>query len=103
MNSKVMLCAILLGFVYTIVVSEVPTCPDTDPSNPVFFDDPDDCGAFYECSNQEAVHFQCSPGTYFDESKDTCEWAENVDCGTRPTTPQPDSTLDPDITTEGAQ
>lgn len=68
--------------------NHVTDCPE-DLSQATYFADPEDCGGFYECSNSGPLHFICPEGTYYDTLTIGCVWAENVDCGTRPTTPSP--------------
>lgn len=71
------------------IVILILVCPEIDPSVPLFFEDDEDCASYYECSNGEAVHFICPPGTYF-QINVGCDWAYNVNCEARPTTPSPE-------------
>ncbi|KAK7065924.1 hypothetical protein SK128_026310 [Halocaridina rubra] len=70
------------------------SCPFPDPPNPEFIADPTDCSAYCECSDGIAWRFHCAPGTLFDEVLKICNWADVVDCGSRPiltTTAEPGS------------
>ncbi|XP_053688298.1 acidic mammalian chitinase-like [Sabethes cyaneus] len=46
--------------------------------------DPNDCGAFYQCSPGSVVNpdwrIKCQPDLYFDENSNTCNWAYLVSC-----------------------
>ncbi|KAF7271210.1 hypothetical protein GWI33_015892 [Rhynchophorus ferrugineus] len=46
--------------------------------------DPNDCSAFYECSNGEPWRFVCASGTLFDANNLICKNEKDVNCGTRP-------------------
>ncbi|XP_066982670.1 uncharacterized protein [Macrobrachium rosenbergii] len=59
-------------------------CPAIDPSSPVYYPDPDDCGAYCECSDQIAWRFTCAPQTLYDERLKVCNWEQLVECGDRP-------------------
>ncbi|ENN73516.1 hypothetical protein D910_06803 [Dendroctonus ponderosae] len=62
-------------------------CPEVDdPADPILFEDPDDCGAFYECAYGKAFQFKCQQGLYYDDSLKRCDYPSEVACGTRPTT-----------------
>lgn len=67
-------------------------CPE-DLTKATYFADPEDCGSFFECTNSGPVHLTCPEGTYYDTETIGCVWLENVDCGTRPTTPPPTTTV----------
>lgn len=69
-------------------VASFTACPE-NAKNTTYLADPYDCGAFFECSNSVPLRFTCPEGTYFDTERTGCSWAENVDCGVRPTTPTP--------------
>ncbi|KAF7271208.1 hypothetical protein GWI33_015890 [Rhynchophorus ferrugineus] len=59
-------------------------CPEVDGGSPTYIADPDDCSAFYECSNGEPWRIVCAPGALFDANSLKCENEEDVNCGTRP-------------------
>ena len=43
---------------------------------------PDDCSAFYQCTNGHRYEDQyCPEGLLFNELTSQCDWPENVDCG----------------------
>ncbi|XP_043264944.1 peritrophin-48-like [Colletes gigas] len=52
------------------------------------------CDLFYSCANGAKQLRECKYGLYFDAVKGMCTWWENVDCGSRSTTPI-SSTMDP--------
>ncbi|ENN72236.1 hypothetical protein D910_01721 [Dendroctonus ponderosae] len=81
----------LLGLCICLSIADEPACPENDDGQAEFLEDPEDCNSYYECSNGRAIHFSCPPGTYYDGNK-KCQWPENVDCGTRPTTLEPPTT-----------
>ena len=56
-----------------------------------FLPDPDNCGKYYECQKDfnkpvgwDAIHMICPSFELFDTSLNVCNYAEEVDCGTRP-------------------
>ena len=51
---------------------------------PVYYANPDDCKSYCECSNNHAYKLYCGPQTVWDETNKRCDWAQNVDCGSRP-------------------
>ncbi|KAF7271214.1 hypothetical protein GWI33_015896 [Rhynchophorus ferrugineus] len=54
---------VIVGFlaIAVAVASGLQDCPAEDGEHPVFFEDPDDCGSFYECAYGKAHHIQCPP------------------------------------------
>merc|ERR1711915_277940 len=59
-------------------------CPIKDPVDPVYFANPDDCKSYCECSNHHAYKLLCGPQTVWDDTNKRCDWAQNVDRGSRP-------------------
>ncbi|KAF7271211.1 hypothetical protein GWI33_015893 [Rhynchophorus ferrugineus] len=59
-------------------------CPDHEDGAPTYLADPNDCSAFYECSNGEKILFHCAAGTLFDDVDFICKFEKQVSCGTRP-------------------
>jgi len=55
------------------------------------FQNPDDCGSFYQCSNGYRTSQNCAPeGTVFNPTLSVCDWPENVPgCGGDETTETP--------------
>lgn len=51
--------------------------------------DPDNCGAYYECAHGVAYEELCPDGLLYNTLLQVCDYAKNVDCGTRPVTPTP--------------
>ncbi|XP_045122373.1 uncharacterized protein LOC123510935 isoform X2 [Portunus trituberculatus] len=50
----------------------------------VFFAHPDGC-KYCECVDLDlAYELSCSPGLLWDDIRDTCNWPDNVNCGSRP-------------------
>ncbi|XP_071524806.1 peritrophin-44-like [Panulirus ornatus] len=62
-------------------------CPNIDGSSPVFFANPSNCASYCECSDGRAYYFLCPEDTLYDEKDFVCNWAERVDCGSRPILP----------------
>ncbi|KAF7271213.1 U-scoloptoxin(01)-Tl1a-like [Rhynchophorus ferrugineus] len=87
---------VAFGFLLVLVsaVVALPDCPEVDGENPEFFPDPDDCGSFYECAFGTAFKLKCAPGTYYNTESKICDFIDNLDCGTRPTTPVPQPTTE---------
>ncbi|XP_076273006.1 peritrophin-1-like [Rhynchophorus ferrugineus] len=88
---------VIVGFlvIAVAVASGLQDCPAEDGEHPVFFEDPDDCGSFYECAYGKAHHIQCPPGTYYHPEINVCDFLEYAECGSRPTTPSPAPTPEP--------
>lgn len=53
------------------------TCPTADGQ----YSDPDDCGAFFSCSNGIAYKFNCPAGLHFDQANVRCDYKDIVNCG----------------------
>ncbi|XP_042870485.1 peritrophin-1-like [Penaeus japonicus] len=62
-------------------------CPTYDGDFPTFFAHPDDCSKGCECSKGTAFEVQCQPGLLWDDTVDVCNWANQVNCGSRPLPP----------------
>merc|ERR1712135_130090 len=64
-------------------------CVDAD-GNPISgkpFQNPDDCGSFYQCSNGYRTSQNCAKGTVFNPALSVCDWPQNVPgCGGDQTT-----------------
>lgn len=68
-------------------------CSPNDEESVKLYEDPDNCAAFFECSHGVAYLFECSTGLYFNVDLQICDFATDVDCGTRPIpTPKPVTT-----------
>ncbi|XP_076029631.1 uncharacterized protein LOC143018256 [Oratosquilla oratoria] len=83
-------------------------CPEVNGPIPTFIPDPEECAYFCECDDGIAYKHDCPGDLLFDDILNVCNWAYEVDCGSRPTTltpstqppsttPQP-STTDPSTT-----
>ncbi|KAF5306587.1 hypothetical protein FQR65_LT07314 [Abscondita terminalis] len=59
---------------------KAPTCPVPDPPFGAYFPDPDDCRYFYLCSNGEAIHVMCAPGTIFNPALNACDYESDQSC-----------------------
>ncbi|XP_069992651.1 peritrophin-1 [Penaeus vannamei] len=59
-------------------------CPAVDGDFPTFFAHPDDCSKGCECSKGIALEVQCQFGLLWDDTVSVCNWAYQVDCGSRP-------------------
>ncbi|XP_030753338.1 mucin-2-like [Sitophilus oryzae] len=82
--------ALLLDIAFSQTTIPPPVCPSQEPTDPaIYLPDDYNCGAFYECNGGQATRLVCPSGTYYDESLNVCNFAEDVTCGTRPTTPEP--------------
>merc|ERR1712191_4596 len=55
-------------------------CPPVDGKHSVYFRDPADCSAFYQCSIGKAYHMRCPTGLYFNEKYNVCDFPANVKC-----------------------
>lgn len=44
------------------------------------YQDPADCGAYYNCDRHKTFHFQCPPGLLFKQDAQQCDWSINVNC-----------------------
>ncbi|XP_063593945.1 peritrophin-1-like [Penaeus indicus] len=62
-------------------------CPAVDGVFPTFFAHPDDCSKGCECSKGTALEIQCQSGLLWDETVSVCNWASQVNCGSRPLPP----------------
>ncbi|MDK2413356.1 carbohydrate-binding module family 14 protein, partial [Aphanizomenon sp. 202] len=62
-------------------------CPAVDGDFPTFFAHPDDCSKGCECSKGKAWVIQCQEGLLWDDTVSVCNWASQVDCGSRPLLP----------------
>jgi len=58
----------------------VGKCPPTDPANPVYLPDSEDCGYYYECSNGIPVENNCPPDLEFNPSKNVCTQCQESGC-----------------------
>merc|ERR1711915_904531 len=69
----------------TLCPNQIPegTCPTGPPS---FYEDPEDCSAFWMCVDGCAYHQQCDPGMLFDMLSRECRESSTVECGSRPCT-----------------
>ncbi|XP_071796488.1 uncharacterized protein [Asterias amurensis] len=54
------------------------TCDSED--NGKLFPDPNDCGRFYQCSNNVMHSMPCADSLYFNTVTDRCDYPNNVDC-----------------------
>ena len=70
---------LILGALFLVIVAgeECPSdisaqCPAVDPSTPVYFEYPNDCSKFCQCSSGTAYVEPCPPGLDFDTSLDVC-------------------------------
>ncbi|MCE2196816.1 hypothetical protein GQ599_09805 [Streptococcus thermophilus] len=59
-------------------------CPAVDGEYPVLLPEPSNCRDFCKCSFGKAWLYECPPNTLYDTTWETCNWADAVDCGTRP-------------------
>merc|ERR1711962_1064559 len=64
-------------------------CPELDPGSAVFLPDPSDCRKFCECSGGAAWSDHCADGLLYDDALHVCNWANSVDCGSRPIPDEP--------------
>ena len=57
-------------------------CPPagTDHGYTVLLPVPDDCTAFYACSNGVPVLHYCPDGQHFNDRLDTCDWPKDAGC-----------------------
>lgn len=53
------------------------------------FDNPASCGAYFQCRLGVAVPMECQEGLYFDPESVLCNFPQNVECNSGPTTPEP--------------
>lgn len=83
-----MTAAILLVSSYA-AIPECSTSDDDQESYAEIHADPDNCGAYYECAHGIAYEELCPDGLLYNTVLQVCDYAENVDCGTRPVTPTP--------------
>merc|ERR1712027_93515 len=49
-----------------------------------YYPDPYSCQDFWICEHGFAYHEQCQPGLMYDAELVECNWADEVDCGSRP-------------------
>jgi len=69
------------------IIRFFPECVSSDDDEDglaELYEDPDNCGAFYECSHGIAYEMFCSEGLMYNTELEVCDYARNVDCGTRP-------------------
>ena len=45
-----------------------------------FLPDPYNCEKYYQCSDGQAYHMDCPPGTHWNASLDTCDWPYDANC-----------------------
>ncbi|XP_063844364.1 peritrophin-1-like [Scylla paramamosain] len=90
--------SLLLGVVLLALVSLVAAqtgspcpaavnaqCPAIGGGQAVFFAHPNDCSKYCECVQLGlAYELSCSTGLLWDDIRDTCNWPDYVDCGSRP-------------------
>lgn len=57
-----------------------PICPPTTGNEVIYVPNPDDCSKYWECSNGDRVAQQCSPGLYWNEAVNSCDFPYNVNC-----------------------
>jgi hypothetical protein len=69
------------------------------------FQNPDDCGSFYQCSNGYRTSQNCAPeGTVFNPALSVCDWPENVPgCGGDETTTEAPTTEAPETEAPATQ
>ncbi|GAB1602587.1 hypothetical protein Ahia01_000538300 [Argonauta hians] len=48
-----------------------------------------DCSAFVRCVGNKGIIMYCGQGTKFNPKLKVCDWPQNVNCGSKPTTPPP--------------
>ncbi|XP_069691255.1 probable chitinase 10 [Periplaneta americana] len=56
------------------------SCPVPQPPYNVYFPDPYNCGAFYQCSHGVPYHQNCPAGLHFNPSINVCDYPENAGC-----------------------
>lgn len=49
-----------------------------------FVNDPRDCAAYFSCVGGNPFNVRCTPGFYFDESREVCDLPEFVNCNACP-------------------
>ncbi|KAK4303048.1 hypothetical protein Pmani_024909 [Petrolisthes manimaculis] len=59
-------------------------CPEVDGARPKYFPVPDNCAQFCQCSSGTAWLFTCPQTTLWDTTQHYCNFADQVDCGSRP-------------------
>lgn len=90
----------------------VPECPATsDPANPIFFRDPEDCGRYTFCRHGTADRRQCPPGLHFNLRINQCdrpaaagcipEGDDSFDCAAQSPVLDPPLYADPNDCTRG--
>jgi hypothetical protein len=62
------------------VPAATPQCPAQNGVQPLNIPNPDDCNAYYDCSNGDAVPMHCPPDLYFCPEKQTCDWWWDSEC-----------------------
>merc|ERR1711962_1285437 len=98
---RVAIACFLLSFMFFCRAEEqcsdeiAAQCPDLDGGSPVYISDPDDCSKFCECSAHIAWAGHCADGLLWNDVTHVCDWANNVDCGSRPI-PEPPVSDSPD-------
>lgn len=54
------------------------------PPNSDFLPDPEDCAAFFQCTNGEKHRIICPQGLVFNTLAKYCDWPDNVNCDAKP-------------------
>ena len=54
------------------------TCPDVWDGTDVFLPSKTNCGEYFHCANGEPVLMNCPDGLYWDQSKQFCNWPDQV-------------------------
>ncbi|CAG0902941.1 unnamed protein product [Darwinula stevensoni] len=52
-------------------------CKKPDCGEGTYFQHPEDCGSFCQCSNGKAYYFACPDGLMFNTELNVCDWPEN--------------------------
>jgi len=67
---------------------EIEKCAEDSAFDENFLVDENDCLSFFNCTLGCFYHYECGTklgrGLLWKESKDWCDYPENVNCGTRP-------------------
>lgn len=81
-----------LFFAFHFLYTRFEECSSSDDNEEGYAEihaDPDNCGAYYECAHGIAYEELCPDGLMYNTELQVCDYAKDVDCGTRPVTPIP--------------
>merc|ERR1712136_614827 len=85
---------------------EAPKCPDVYDGTEVYLRSKSNCEEYFQCVHGTPVLMQCPDGLYWDQSKEICNWPDQValhalqhvrNHGSELTEPQTATSLEPSV------